>query len=284
MLRLVAASALLLVALMPGATGQLSGPDLSLTVEPPLAPIKPQIENPGFAATVVASCALVLQSQSPTSPQEGVVVAFEWHPTQGVVITGPAEARLDPALCAQATEVETSAAFQVSIARTAPGLVPLPIVGRATVGDKRSDAPFTVVADYYSVSEMKAESNLKKCSPCDRVPVEFEVTNLGNARTAYTFDTTTKPKGWSSTMPEPLLLDAGASGKAVAVVGGHGGEGAFGIRAIPSAADDPSKSGDPLVMNVLVRDTSLVSRATPGPAPLLAGLAALGVALSRRRA
>jgi hypothetical protein len=278
-----AAWPVLVLLLVPVAAAQ-GGEGLAFTVAPPLAPIKPQVESPSFAATVTASCALLLRSSGPDSLQEGVPVAFEWAAQDGVAIIGPPETTLDPALCSQATEVKAVVPFQVGIPRTAPGLRPIPVVGRATVGDASDQEPFTLTADYYSVSELKLERKLKQCSSCGHVPIELGLTNLGNARTTYTFEVVGKPNSWSLTLPEPLAVDAGASGQAVAFAKGHGGEGAFQVAVHPVAADDPSKAGDDLTVHFLVRDTSFVSRATPAPAALLAALAVLGLALSRRRA
>lgn len=92
-------------------------------------------------------------------------------------------------------------------------------------------------------------------------------------------------------MPEVLLLDSPNSGVGDPTgtatfrvsVPRAAGEGEYQLVIRPSAADDSTKQGNPLTVNVLVRDTSFASKATPLPAPVWAGLALLAVALVARR-
>jgi hypothetical protein len=285
---LLAAAAALLSLSVPAATAQ-QGADVAIEVEAPPAPIQPQVENPSFEATVTVSCVQLLRSAGPAGLQ-GVPVTIDWSTQSGVVVTGPRSLSVDPQRCASggAVSVRQSGVFQLSIPRAAPGLEPIPLRATATVGDATSAPfPFTVTGDYYPVNEARLERKLVSCSPCRDVALPFQVTNLGNARTQYTFTLASGPGGgWSIRLPDVLVLDSRAAGNVTAHVSGHGGQASFSLAILPTAADDPTKAGDPLTVDLLVRDTSLLSKATPGPAPapLLAGLAALAVALSRRRA
>jgi hypothetical protein len=255
----------------------------------PSVPIKPEIETPSFLFSATVRCDAVLQPS-------GAVLRVSFQASSGLVVTGPETVLLDPNACTPpATSLTVQQGYQIAIPRTAPGLQAIAVVGRAYLEPEPPTAAagpgnatpqtFAVTPDYYSHNQVKVPSKLRQCSPCGHVPVEVEITNFGNARTQYTFTVVNKPSsGWDLHLPDALLLDAQASGKAVLEAGGHGGEASFQVVVRPSAAADPQKQGDPLTFNFLVRDTSLASRASPAPGALLSGLALVGLALSRRRA
>jgi hypothetical protein len=293
MLRL-ALLALVPLLLLPGAAAQATG-TIELRLEGvPAQPILPAVEQPLFTAVVTASCDLVLARAAP--PGSSNVVAVEFQTSSGVVITGNPSLLLDPQQCVGAQTVEVAAPFQLSVPRTAPGLVPLPMVARATLPSgnpaqpavEAAPVPFTVTAEYYSVGQAKLSSSLVRCSSCDRVVVPIELTNFGNARTQYGFEWASTPSGWDGRLPEVILVESPNSGHGPSnatvevVVSGGGGEGAFVLVVQPSAADDPAKQGNPLTVNFLVRDTSLVGRATPMPPVAWLALVLVALALGRR--
>lgn len=282
------------------ASAQLA-PSLELSLEGLPASVLPVVENPAFSAVVTASCDAVLAHVDPTDPSAGTPVHVEVHATNGVVVTGAPTAIFDPQECVGADHATVHIPLQISIPRTAPGLVPLPVTGTARLpasnpsqGLVSAPATATVIADYYSVSQAKVSSKLHSCdAPC-RVDIPIEVTNFGNARTQYTFQLASEPSGsgWTAALPDVLLIDSPNSGQGAPVatvvlqigVPRAAGEGSYQIVVTPSAADDPGKVGNPLTVNVLVRDTSVLGKATPlpGVVPLVLALAGLAVAFRRR--
>lgn len=291
----LAATALLL---LPGVAAQ-TAPSMNINrVGVPQAPIKPQIENPSF--TLDYTYTLPTAALTPVGTvQAGVNIVFTFTCQNGVQITGPAS-KLQTIQPGNNAATTGSASFQVSIPRTAPGLQALGCIAKAR-GDAINNAipasneaqfPFTVTADYYSVNQVKLASKLKQSGPQKQVPFEMEVTNFGNARTQYTFELGSEPGGkWQEILPEVLLLDSPNSGQgsptntAVFTVatpfknGWNNEEGSYQIVVVPSAADDPSKTGNPLTANMLVRVRGVY---VPGLEPALMLGALLGSALLLR--
>lgn len=288
-------AALLALLLAPAAAAQAGqGIDLRLTL--PAAPIKPQVENPAFAAEVTVPCDAVLARVSPSAPQDEIPVLVTFATQEGVVVTGPASIPLDPAACLAdpaAGAVEASGAFRLSIARTVPGLEPSSGVATARLeaapGSQplESTVPFTVTPDAYLVSQLAVDRKLGRCED-SRARFQATVANLGNVATRYTFEVDAPGGGWRLTVPEELVLDSplqggGTSEATVDLVAKcpFGNEAAsFQLVARTAAADDPAKEGNPLTA-----DLAASSRVVPSPTPalLLAGLAAAAL-LSRRRA
>ena len=293
MLRLGLALAVLL-----SASISVQAEGIEASVQPPTRPVHPESESIPFVLSVTVPCSDVLTSTSPT--EQSAFVSVDFTTQNGVVITGPLTIRFPTEDCTAATESTQSQAYEATVPRTAPGLRALGIVarvaltnqtGQSTAGPTEASVPFTVTAEYYSVSQVKVPSKLKACNAPCTLEYELGVTNHGNARTQYLFEVVSKPGGdWNAQPPEILLVDSPNSGQGSNVgvvtfkvgVPTGGGEGAYSVIVKPSAADDPSKTGNPLTVNVLARDTGIVSKVTPGPGPLLP-LALVGMALVLRR-
>lgn len=286
--------------LVPSSAAQVVG-DLQLAIEGVPTFVKPQIESPEFGAVVTAPCDAVLARIVPTAPQDGVPVIIEFEAESGIVITGASVVLIDPQEClAGAATATVRQPFQLNIPRTAPGLQALPVVAQAHMAPgpgsaaplDSEPAPFMVTADYYAVNLVKVASRLKGCdAPCS-VTFDLEVENFGNARTQYTFGLGTQPRGSGDVdLPPPLILDGptadGGTTRGIATVKVHVGRGtgeaAYQVLLMPAAADDPTKAGNPLSVDVLVRDTSPLAKATPAPTPPLVGLLGLAAAAIARR-
>jgi hypothetical protein len=285
--------------LLPSVAAQGTAPTMNINkVGVPTTPIKPQIENPSFTLEYVYT--LPTPALSPVgTAQSGVNIQFSFTCQNGVTITGPAS-KLQAITAGQNAANVGTASFQVSIPRTAPGLQAIPCLAKAR-GDQvnqglpasnEAQFPFTVTADYYSVNQVKLASKLKQSGPQKQVPFEMEITNFGNARTQYTFEIGAEPGGkWQEILPEVLLLDSPNSGQgsptntAIFTVatpfknGWNNEEGSYQIVVKPSAADDPSKSGNPLTANMLVRVRGVY---VPGLEPFVLVGAVLGSALLMR--
>ena len=286
--------------LMPSVAAQGAGaPVMNINkVGVPQTPIKPQIENPSFVLEYTYT--LPTPALSPVgTAQSGVNIQFSFTCQNGVQITGPASKLQAITAGANAANVG-SASFQVTIPRTAPGLQALSCIAKAR-GDavnqgvpasNEAQFPFTVTSDYYSVNQVKVASKLKQSGPQKQVPFEMEITNFGNARTQYTFELGTQPGGkWQQILPEVLLLDSPNSGQgsptntAVFTVatpfknGWNNIQGSYQIVVKPSASDDPTKAGNPLTANMLVRVRGVY---VPGLEPMVLLGAVLGSALLLR--
>lgn len=270
----IAAAALML---MPSAIAQAGAGSPSISgvkVGVPAAPIKPQIENPSFTVEWRYNLPNPAFATSGAATSN-VITNLLFQCQSGVAITGAA-AQIITIVATQTTGYyDGRASFQVSIPRTAPGLQAIPCVLKISASSPNAgipavpeqQVPFTVTADYYSVNQVKLSSKLKQSGPQKQVPFEMEVTNFGNARTQYTFEIGNEPsKGkWNAILPEVLLLDSPNSGQgsptntAVFTVatpfknGWNNEEGAYQIVVKPASADDPSKVGNPLTANMLVR-------------------------------
>lgn len=290
------------VVLLPSVTAQANAagvPTIKVDrISVPATPIKPQIENPTFSVDFTYT----LPSQAFTvggAATSQVTVYMVFQCQNGVTITGPGATQVTITPPTVASPGKGN--FQVSIPRTAPGLQALPCnlkiradspnAGIPAVNEQT--VPFTVTADYYSVNQVKLASKLKQSGPQKQVPFEMEVTNFGNARTQYTFEIGAEPsKGkWNAILPEVLLLDSPNSGQgsptntAVFTVatpfknGWNNEEGSYQIVIKPSAADDPSKAGNPMTANMLVRVRGVY---VPGLEPFVMLGAVLGSALLLR--
>lgn len=276
--------ALAAVAAAPSASAQLPA-DVTLQLDAPSSLVGPGTGTVTMTATVTASCVKVLQL-APASPQ-GVPAVFEWQAEEGLIVVGPDRVVFDSAGCVGVTTLTAQQAFTIGVPRAVPGLRPMAIHGTVHLGDSSAEASASVTAEWISVNQLRLDQKLVQCKECGALPFQLTLSNFGNARTHYEFEVGTQPAtGWTLTLPGPVTLDAGASQTVTATAGGHGGEGAFQVVVRPSSADDPSKTGEPLQATFLVRDISTGSKASPfpGAAPLLAGLALLAAALSRRRA
>lgn len=273
---ILAALAVLVVAMMlaPIASAQAVNPKVQIVkVGVQSTPIKPQIENPSF--TVEFN--YILDNPATTvgsAVNSAVTVDLTFQCQNGVVVTGPAQV-IVPIQAGATSTFPGRGSYQINIPRTAPGLQAIPCLLKARAqqvnagmpASPEAQSPFTVTADYYSVNQVKLASKLKQSGPQKQVPFEMEVTNFGNARTQYIFEIGAEPsKGkWNAILPEVLLLDSPNSGQgsptntAVFTVatpfknGWNNEEGAYQIVIKPASADDPSKTGNPLSANMLVR-------------------------------
>lgn len=262
-----------LILLLPTAVAQTGVPPPTITVtkvSPPTAPVKPQIETPPLTVDftyTLQNPGLTAGSAAASSVPVTITPACQ----NGVTITG-AQTTL---VTIQAGQVSAAGKgnFQVSVPRTAPGLQAIPCTLKikadangANPAVPEQTVPFTVTADYYSVNQVKVASKLKQASPQKQVPFEMEITNFGNARTAYVFELGAAPGGkWNAILPEVLLLDSPNSGQgsptntAIFTVatpfknGWNNLEGSYQIVIKPSSADDPTKVGNDLTANMLVR-------------------------------
>lgn len=294
----IAAAALML---LPSVAAQnpAGAPSIQVSkVGVPTTPIKPQIENPSFTVEFTYNLPnAAFSAGSVVTSNVNVNLVFQCQ--SGVTITG-ASAVIVPITPGQAS-AQGRASYQVTIPRTAPGLQAIPCVLRisaaapnaGTPAVPEQQVPFTVTADYYSVNQVKLASKLKQSGPQKQVPFEMEVTNFGNARTQYIFEIGAEPsKGkWNAILPEVLLLDSPNSGQgsptntAVFTVatpfknGWNNEEGAYQIIIKPASADDPSKVGNPLSANMLVRVRGVY---VPGVEPFVMLGAILGTALLLR--
>lgn len=285
--------------LMPSGAAQAVNPKVQIVkVGAPTTPIKPQIDNPSFTVDFN----YVLDNPAVTSggtANSVVAVDLTFQCQNGVVITGPAQVLVPIQTGAQST-FPGKGTYQLTIPRTAPGLQSIPCILKAKAqqvnagipASPEAQSPFTVTADYYSVNQVKLASKLKQSGPQKQVPFEMEVTNFGNARTQYTFELGASPSGkWNAILPEVLLLDSPNSGQgsptntAIFTVatpfknGWNNLEGAYQIVVKPASADDPSKTGNPLTANMLVRVRGVY---VPGLEPMVLLGAVLGSALLLR--
>jgi hypothetical protein len=286
--------------LLPSAAAQGGVPPPQIKVNKvgvPSTPIKPQIENPSFQVDFDYTLPNQAFSASGQVTQNvNVVLTFQCQ--FGVTVTGPS-AYLVTLQPGQNT-ANGKPNFQVTIPRTAPGLQALPCnlkikadsPNAGIPGVPEQTVPFTVTADYYSVNQVKVASKLKQSGPQKQVPFEMEITNFGNARTQYTFELGAKPTGkWNAILPEVLLLESPNSGQgspkdtAIFTVatpfknGWNNLEGSYQIVVKPSSADDPTKAGNPLTANMLVRVRGVY---VPGLEPTIMLGALLGSALLLR--
>lgn len=296
MLLATGAVALALLILAPVASAQATA-KLQVAVKAPTVLIKPQIENPSFAVDYQYTFDNPAFAPSGVATSN-VVIEFPFQCTNGVIITGP-QSVVKP-IASPNSPTTGTANFQVSIPRTAPGLQNLQCtlkakaqtLNQATPATSESVVPFTVTADYYSVNQVKLTSKLKQSGPQKQVPFDMEITNFGNARTQYTFELGNQPGGkWQQILPEVLLLDSPNSGQgsptntAVFTVatpyknGWNNIQGSYQIVVKPSAADDPTKTGNPLTANMLVRVRGVY---VPGLEPTIMLGALLGSALLLR--
>lgn len=258
--------------------------------------IKPDVESPAFPIEVTATCPAVLKRVSPAAPQSPLPVVLGFDATMGVSISGALTVELDPAPCLAGEQV-TSGHYelQVTIPRTAPGFQPIPGTAHATLfsasplGQELASAAtrFTVTADYYSINQVKLASKLQVCiGPCEAT-FDLAVTNFGNARTQYTFALASQPadEGWSAAAPDALVLDPAATATVPFTVHGPSGdrEGAFQIVIQPTAVDDPTKQGNALTANMLMRvHPRDDGRDVPSPGSAVT-LLLMGLALLARR-
>lgn len=303
MLRPALLAMLAALALLPSVTAQgpLGEPYTVRLEDVPAYPIKAELENPMFEVVVDVSCDFVLAHVDPTAPQDPVpIVDAVFQFQSDVVVTGPPTIDADPADCVSpATEATARQPYQISILRTAPGLQAIPGVlkvspvtpSAGSPGSPEQQIPFTVTADYYSVNQVSVASKLERCK--EECVFELEVTNLGNARTQYTFEIVDGPKGgkWNAELPEALLLDSPNSGQGnstgVARFVVHPGvgdrEGSYHLLIHPASADDPSKTGNPLTVKVLAQHTRALGIDAPAGPLVLLLLAGVAI-VARRRA
>jgi hypothetical protein len=288
------------VLLAPGVVAQ-APPTLTLEVKPPTGQVKPEIESPAMSVKVTYNTANQVQPLG-SAQNSNVVITFTPNCANGITITGPQTMVINiPATQASTTSFSNTANFQVTVPRTAPGLQAsaCTIKARASALAQAAvpevpDTPqnFVINVDYYSLNQVKLASKLKQSGPQKQVPFEMEITNFGNARTQYTFELGAEPSGkWNALLPEVLLLDSPNSGlgsptnTAVFTVatpfknGWNNEEGSYQIIVKPSAADDPSKVGNPLTANMLVRVRGVY---VPGLEPAIMLGALLGSALILR--
>jgi hypothetical protein len=291
----IAAAVLLL---LPTVSAQVPPSTISnIKINVPTAPIKPAIENPQFSVTFDYTLPTAAQSAN-AGATPNVVVNLVPQCTNGVVVTGAPSTIVT--IAPGQTKATGTASFQISIPRTAPGLTPLgctmkisapapnPTIGAAP----EQPVQFTVTADYYSVNQVKLSTKLKQSGPQKQVPFEMEITNFGNARTQYTFELTGEPGGkWQEILPEVLLVDSPNTGQGSPVStttftiatpfknGWNNIEGSYQLTIKPSAADDPTKAGNPLTANMLVRVRGVY---VPGLEPAIMLGALLGSALLLR--
>lgn len=288
--------------LMPSAVAQsTSPPQIKYTVTPPAAAIRPEIESGQLKVTGQ------YLPGNPVQPVAGVqnsnvVITFTPACPNGIVITGAAQTFVPVSVGTSATPAyDFEGVFQVTVPRTAPGLVSVQCTMKVkasalatgvvdAVPDQAQN--FAVNVDYYSLNQVKVATKLKQSGPQKQVPFELEITNFGNARTAYVFDVTNSPGGkWNSLPPEVLLLDSPNSGQgastntAIFTVatpfknGWNNAEGSYTLTISPSAADNPEKIGTPLTANMLVRVRGVY---VPGLEPVVMLAALLGSALVLR--
>lgn len=285
--------------LMPAAQAQTipNSQFSNIKIGQPVAAIKPAIESPTFTTTFTYNLVSPAQSAN-TGVTPTVTVHLVPQCASGVLVTGPTTTIVT--MSAGQTASPGSATFQITIPRTAPGLAPI-----ACTMKMSADAPnnsigaipeqpvsFSVTADYYSVNQVKLSTKLKQSGPQKQVPFAMDITNFGNARTQYTFELTNKPAGkWNAILPEVLLVDSPNSGQGsptstttftVATPfknGWNNLEGSYQITIKPSSADDPTKVGNPMTANMLVRVRGVY---VPGLEPAVMLAAMLGSALVLR--
>lgn len=286
--------------LMPSVAAQ-GTPTLQMQITAPTQAVKPEIESPTMKVHVIYSTGNPAQPAASVQNQN-LIVTFTPTCPNGVSITGPQTLIITiPPTSASSGKYEGDANFQVTVPRTAPGLQSIPCTIKAkasalaqTAVPEVPDTPqtFVINVDYYSLNQVKLASKLKQSGPQKQVPFEMEITNFGNARTQYTFEITNKPTGkWNALPPEVLLLDSPNSGQgsptntAIFTVatpfknGWNNLEGSYTVTIKPSAADDPTKIGNPLTANMLVRVRGVY---VPGLEPTIMLGALLGSALLLR--
>ena len=289
----------LALVLLPAAAAQdVPAGQLTLTLEGlPDTPIPPQVDVGEFEAVVRLACSEGERLYSAVNGQLVIDVAFSTPPE--IVVTGPSFIAIDTSPCLDGAGVEARKSYQVNVMRTAPGLQPLPLTVTATPQVREAPwgtpapqtAAFEVVADYYSRNDVDLASKLQECRD-GQATYDLQVTNLGNARTVYTFELASQPSGgdWLAVLPDPLVLDSPnggsgpTSGTATVTVHCPSGNkaGAFQLTILPSAADDPSKTGDTRTANLLARARPLDGD-VPAPAGPWAAMSVLGAALLARR-
>jgi hypothetical protein len=173
------------------------------------------------------------------------------------------------------------------------GMEPLPCTltadFRSTAATGRQETAFAPVVQFVDGLEVAVPSAVKVAGPQRQVPYALEVTNTGNSLLQVAFELVERPAGrWNAILPETLLVEPGATGTAIFTVatpygtGYNHAEGSFLVRVLPAAALDPSVAGEPQEVALLATSKGWYVPG-PGPALVLAGLAA-AAALLRRRA
>lgn len=275
----MAALALAMVGLIfaPMAQAQ-TGTTLDMTVTAPSGNLVPEVQIGTLKADIEYSGQSAPQALAPLAATS-LPITFNPQCPSTVLVVGPTTKimPLNPTEGAGTLQGSTSASFQVSITRDAPGLKSIQCTLTAAAPALTSagvEAPddaqqrFIVTADYYGLLQAKVATKIQQAGPQKEVPFSIELTNFGNARTQVSFEITNAPAGerWTAVVPDNIILDSpngGGEGKtsdnAVFTVstpyknGWNNEQGAYQITIRPTSADVPDKQGNPLAANVLVR-------------------------------
>lgn len=183
---------------------------------------------------------------------------------------------------------------QIQASPEAPGVESLPctFTGQLVTPTATSDHafPFTVQVPFVGLIEAQATDDRKASGPQKQIPFEIEMANRGNARTQVLWELADAPRGkWNALLPEVTLLDAGQTVSAFFTVatpfqqGYNSDRGTFVIRLVPTAAEDPTQTAEPVELELRA---SAQGWYIPGPSPVLVfavmALAAIGVRRLRR--
>lgn len=265
---------------------------MRVEVVAPAGPLKPNELEP-LLVEVTLQCSALVAAIGPANPEDAIVTVSFAAPEE-VVITGPERLALPASGCTSgALSVSVTSAFNVSVGRLAPGLVPRQVSVMARLESAASTLPpmrqandeFVVVAAADFLSQVTVPTRQKSCS-CNSLDYEVLVSNLGNVPIKYTFSLGSQPSlPWTADVPDPLLVDPGETRTAVFTVHPAGGDeaGAYTLL-VESSHQSSAVQGDPMAVTVLARHQSLLD--VPGPDVMPLGLLALALAAAivRRRA
>jgi hypothetical protein len=299
---LLATLAMIGVLFVPGGSAQEFQPTVTADT-PGVSPktIFPETETGTLSIPVTYRMPPGTQLSFFSGPGIPVSVSFSNCPSY-VSITGASSkvfAYPDP----QTPDPSTQETFSldVTIGRDAPGLqsitctanIDAEAVGNGQIQAASDSVQFTVRADYYSLLQAKVSQKVQQAGPYKEVPFDIELTNFGNARTQVAFEVTERPSGgkWSVSVPENIILNSPNSGTGspqdvatLTVVttyknGWNNEQGAYTLQLNPTSADDPSKTGNTISTNMLVRVRGVY---VPGFEPIVMLGAVIGVGLMAR--
>ena len=309
MVRFAVALVMLISLLVPPASATL---EVALDALP-ATPILPEIGSQAIHANLTIDCQTARLAAPPVvEGQMDIMVTFNAS-NSNVFVQGPAHVVLKTDGCnaPDASQARVAASYIVVTNRNAPGLHPIAVHLYAagprakTVGtqdlyqDQDANVTFVVVSDYYPYVQAQASRTIVEIEPGVPATFTIAVANLGNAQTNVAFSLANPvPSPWKVTLPAPATLDSpllspSSTANVTVTVENPGKDGwnnndtAFTLVLAPSATVDPSKTGKPVMVPLLVRlrGASGLAKASPEASPLV-GLVLLASALAvlRRRA
>lgn len=260
----------------------------------PEAPIEPETGT----ATVTMVALIGCEEALPRVSAEGALL-LTWRPTapSQVILVGPQTILVDATSCLTSPldPLRAEAGYEVAVTRDLLALQDTPVMVEVTLeGGEVAEAltaetSFSVQADVFLLIRPRLAQKVIQGSPGKDTSVTLEVENFGNTPTLVTLTLLDTPERAAVTLPEPFLLDSPnqEGGKTSATAGvlvrpERGANQGIQILITPTAAQDPTRTDEGVVADLLVRDGSLLGRVTPAPPVLPVLLVVFALAASRR--